>query len=113
MEGVAEVTVEQEYVNKEEKAIQAIYYFPLEEGTALTKLEAEVEGGGKVVGKVKNEEKAREVYHQTTARGQKVMVEEDVKVVDLVELKVGNLAPGVSCKVKVRSKYQSEHWNKA
>jgi len=30
-----------------------------------------------------------------------VMVEEDVKVVDLVELKVGNLTPGVRCKVKV------------
>lgn len=101
MEGVAEVTVDQEYVNKEEKAVQAIYYFPLEEGTALTKLEAEVEGRRKVVSKVKKEEKAREVYHQTTARGRTVMVEEDVKVVDLVELKVGTLAPGVGCKVSV------------
>ena len=48
MEGVAEVTMEQEYVNKEEKSIQVIFYFPLEEGTALTKLEAEVEGEGVV-----------------------------------------------------------------
>ena len=44
MEGVGEVSVVQDYVNREEKAIEVIYYFPVEEGAAVTKVEAEVEG---------------------------------------------------------------------
>ena len=59
VEGVAEVLVVQEYMNRGEKAVEdAFYFFPIEEGAALTKVEAVVEGR-KVVGRVKEKEVAR------------------------------------------------------
>ena len=78
MEGVAEVSVVQDYVNREEKAIEVIYYFPVEEGAAVTKVEAEVDGR-KVVGKVKEKETAREEYRNATSRGHTAVLVEEVK----------------------------------
>ena len=99
MEGVAEVSVVQDYVNREEKAIEVIYYFPIEEGAAVTKVEAEVEGR-KVVGKVKEKEKARQEYQQATSRGHTAVMVEEVKA-DILEMKVGRLAAGAGCRVSL------------
>ena len=82
MEGVAEVSVVQEYVNREEKAIEVIYFFPIEESAAVTKVEADVEGR-KVVMKVKEKKKAREEYRNATSRGRTAVL------IDTLELKVG------------------------
>ena len=101
MEGVAEVSVVQDYVNREEKAIEVIYYFPIEEGAAVTKVEAEVEGR-KVVGKVKEKEKARQEYQQATSRGHTAVMVEEVKA-DILEMKVGRLAAGAGCRVNLTS----------
>ena len=68
VEGVAEVLVVQDYVNREENAIEVIYFFPIEESAALTKVEAEVEGR-KVVGRVKEKEVAKEEYRDATCQG--------------------------------------------
>ena len=61
MEGLAEVSVVQEYVNVESKAIEVIYYFPIEESAVVTNVETVVEGR-RVVGKVKEKREAREEY---------------------------------------------------
>ena len=95
MEGVAEVSVVQEYVNREEKPIEVIYFFPIEESAAVTKVEADVEGR-KVVMKVKEKEKARKEYRKATARGRTALLGEEVKA-DILELKVGQLAAEAGC----------------
>ena len=99
MEGVAEVSVVQEYLNREEKAMEVIYFFPIEEGAALTKVEAEVEGR-KVVGRVKEKEKAKEEYRNATSRGHTAVLVEEVKA-DILEVRVGRLAAGAGCRVSL------------
>ena len=63
VEGLAEVSVVQEYVNRESMAIEVTYYFPIEESATVTKVEAEVEGR-RVVGKVKEAQEVREEYEK-------------------------------------------------
>ena len=99
LEGVAEVSVVQDYVNMEEKAIEVIYFFPIEEGAAVTKMEAEVEGR-KVMGKVMEKEKAREEYQEVTSEGRTAVLVEEVKA-DILEMKVGHLAAGAGCRVSL------------
>merc|ERR1719410_2060946 len=97
VEGLAEVSLVQEYVNVESKAIEVIYYFPIEESAVVTKVEAVVEGR-RVVGKVKEKQEAREKYRSAVAQGRTAMKVEEVKA-DILELKVGRLAAGAGCKV--------------
>ena len=99
VEGVAEVSVVQEYVNREQKAIEVIYYFPVEEGAAVTKVEAEVDGR-RVVGKVKERETARQEYQDAMRCGSTAVMAEEVKA-DIVELRVGRLGAGAVCKVSL------------
>ena len=99
VEGVAEVSVVQEYENREQKAIEVIYFFPVEEGAAVTKVEAEVDGK-RVVGQVKKRETARQEYQEAVRRGSTAIMAEEVKA-DIVELRVGRLAAGAVCKVRL------------
>ena len=99
VEGLAEASVVQEYMNRGEQAMEVIYYFPIEEGAALTKVEIEVEGR-KVVGKVKEKEEAKEEYRNATSRGHTAVMVEEVKA-DILEVKVGRLAAGSGCRVKL------------
>ena len=103
---MAEVSVVQEYVNREEKAIEVIYFFPIEESAALTKVEADVEGR-KVVGKVKEKEKAREEYRNATSKGRTAVLVEEVKA-DILELRVGRLAAGAGCRLSLTYLLEAE-----
>ena len=98
---MAEVCVVQEYVNKEQTAIEVIYFFPVEEGAAVTKVEAEVENR-KVVGKVKERGNARQEYQDAIRRGSTAIMVEEVKA-DIVELRVGRVGAGTVCKVRLDS----------
>ena len=97
VEGLAEVSVVQEYVNRESKEIEVIYYFPIEESAVVTNVEAVVEGR-RIVGKVKEKQEAREEYRNAMSQGRTAMMVEEVKA-DILELKVGRLAAGTGCKV--------------
>ena len=103
---MAEVSVVQEYVNREDKAIEVIYFFPIEESAALTKVEADVEGR-KVVGKVKEKEKAREEYRDATTRGRTAVLVEEVKA-DILEFRVGRLAAGAGCRLSLTYLLETE-----
>ena len=103
---MGEVSVVQDYVNREEKAIEVIYYFPVEEGAAVTKVEAEVDGR-KVVGKVKEKETAREEYRNATSRGHTAVLVEEVKA-DIVQMKIGRLAAGAGCRVSLTYLFEAE-----
>ena len=91
------MSVVQEYVNVESKAIEVIYYFPIEESAVVTNVETVVEGR-RVVGKVKEKREAREEYRSVVAQGRTAMKVEEVKA-DILELKVGRLAAGAGRKV--------------
>ena len=97
VEGLAEVSVVQGYMNMESKAIEVLYYFPIEESAVVTNVEAVVEGR-RVVGKVKEKQEARKEYRSAVAQGRTAMKVEEVKA-DILELKVGRLAAGSGCKV--------------
>ena len=91
------MSVVQEYMNVESKAIEVIYYFPIEESAVVTNVEAVVEGR-RVVGKVKEKQEGREEYRSAVAQGRTAMKVEEVKA-DILELKVGRLAAGAGRKV--------------
>ena len=100
------MSVVQEYVNMESKAIEVIYYFPIEESAVVTNVEAVVEGR-RVVGKVKEKQEAREEYRSAVAQGRTAMKVEEVKA-DILELKVGRLAAGAGCKVTLTYLLEAE-----
>ena len=111
MEGVAEVLVVQEYVNREENAIEVIYFFPIEESAALTMVEAEVEGR-KVVGRVKEKEAAKEEYRDATSQGYTAVLVEEVRA-DVLEFKVGRLPVKASCRVSLTYLLEADvEWSK-
>ena len=60
---IAEVAVEQEYVNRENKPIEVVYSFPVEESAAVNGFEAVIDGR-ELVAEVKEKEKARKEYEQ-------------------------------------------------
>ena len=57
---VAEVTVEQHYVNREANPIETIYMFPIEEEAAVIDFYAEVDGR-KIKTDVRKKEEAKQV----------------------------------------------------
>jgi len=60
---VAQVTVEQKYVNRESRPIETVYFFPVEESSAVVDFEAEIDGRD-IKTTVKRKEEARHDYDQ-------------------------------------------------
>ena len=98
-EGLAEVSVVQEYVNREFTTIEVTFYFPIEESATVTMTKVEVEGR-RVVDKVKEAQEAREEYKKAISQGRTAVMMEEVKA-DILKLKVGRLASGARCKVRL------------
>ena len=57
------MTVEQKYVNRENRPIETVYMFPVEEESAVVELEAEIDGRT-IKTEVKKREEAKEDYNQ-------------------------------------------------
>jgi len=96
---VAEVNIEQRYVNRENQPIEAIYKFPLDEGAAVCSFTAEVDGR-KIQGVVKETEEARTDYETAISSGQTAFLVEE-KLPDVFKAKVGNLAAGSGAKIQL------------
>ena len=60
---VAQVTVEQKYINRENRPIETVYFFPVEEESAVVELEAEIDGRT-IKTEVKKREEANQEYNQ-------------------------------------------------
>nr|CAH0110060.1 unnamed protein product [Daphnia galeata] len=101
---VAEVTIEQRYINKENQPIEAVYLFPLDEGAGVCKFTAEVDGRV-IEGVVKEKAEAKTDYDEALKSGHSAfLVEEklpDVFKVDNCHAKVGNLAAGSGAKIRL------------
>ncbi|XP_019630404.1 PREDICTED: von Willebrand factor A domain-containing protein 5A-like [Branchiostoma belcheri] len=103
---VSNVTSSLEYQNEKDNPVEAVFVFPLDESSAVYKFEALIEGR-RVIGKVKEKQKAREEYDDAIASGEGAfLLEEDDRAGDVFKCSVGNLPPKTSA--TVRLSYVSE-----
>lgn len=88
----ARVSVAQRFVNQEDKPIEAVYVFPLDEGAAVCGFEAVIDGT-LVVGEVKEREEAFRAYDDAMERGDGAYLLDEERP-DVFQASVGNLPPG-------------------
>lgn len=89
---IAQVEVEQEFVNKEAGPIECIFFFPVEEEAAVINFTAELEGKT-IKTEVKEMEEARNEYDSAVTNKITAFLLEETKQ-DVFEIKVGYLSPG-------------------
>jgi Ca-activated chloride channel family protein len=95
----ARVRVSQRFRNNDEKAIEAVYKFPLPEGAAICGFSANIDG--KVVtGQVEEREKAFEEYDNALAEGHGGYLLDEERP-NIFTLSVGNLKPGSEAGIQV------------
>ncbi|TRY77470.1 hypothetical protein TCAL_10676 [Tigriopus californicus] len=97
---VAQVTVEQEYLNVENRPIEALYLFPVEEEAAVIDFEAKVDGRT-ITTHVKEKDQARQDYQEAIANQQTAFLLEETKP-DVFQIKVGHLKPGAQASVAIK-----------
>ncbi|MBK9668339.1 MAG: VWA domain-containing protein [Gammaproteobacteria bacterium] len=88
----ARVSVRQRYINTEQSPIEAVYSFPLEEGSAVCELIVEI-GGRKLLGRIEEREKAFEQYDEAMAAGNGAFLADQDRP-NIFTMSVGNLLPG-------------------
>ncbi len=98
------VTVTQRYRNQEDKPIEAVYVFPLDEGAAVSGFSAFVDGV-EIVGEVREREEAFERYDDALAEGHGGFLLDQERP-DVFTARVGNLLPGKEA--LVRTSYVAE-----
>ncbi|KAM4808391.1 LOW QUALITY PROTEIN: von Willebrand factor A domain-containing protein 5A-like [Rhinophrynus dorsalis] len=96
---VADVSATLKYKNVEEKAVEAIFVFPLDEDSAVYSFEATVDGQ-KIVADLQEKEQAHKTYDEAISKGQEAfLLEEDKSSGDIFSCNVGNLSPGQEAEV--------------
>ena len=97
---VAEVRVTQNYVNRENRLIEAEYMFPLDSRAAVCGFEATI-ADRKVVGVAKEKKEAKKEYDAAIRRGDGAYLLEQEKS-DIFRAKVGNVPPGESVGIHIK-----------
>ena len=93
------VTVSQRFRNAEDRPIEAVYVFPLDEGAAVCGFEALIDGA-RVVGRVKEREEAFAAYDDALAAGHGAYLLDEERP-DVFTASIGNLPPGREALVRV------------
>ena len=92
--------ITQTFCNEEESPIEAEYSFPITDNTAIQGLEIELDNGRVLTAKIEEKEEAKEKYEDQMASGHRAfMGQMDATRPDKFVLSIGNLPPGVGCKV--------------
>jgi Ca-activated chloride channel family protein len=86
------LVLSQRFRNDERHPIEAVYKFPLEEGSAVCAFEVEIDGR-RVVGRVEEREKAFETYDEALSAGHGAYLLDEERA-DVFTVSVGNLPPG-------------------
>ncbi|XP_077579482.1 von Willebrand factor A domain-containing protein 5A-like isoform X2 [Stigmatopora nigra] len=98
---VAVVVSTLHYENKEDKAIEAIFVFPLPGDAAVCQFSAKI-GQTEIVAEVKEKQEAREEYDDALSSGQQAfLLEESNQSPDIFSLSVGSLPPGESASIRL------------
>ncbi|XP_073467440.1 von Willebrand factor A domain-containing protein 5A-like [Aquarana catesbeiana] len=96
---VADVSATLKYKNKEKKAVEAVFVFPMDEDSAVYSFEATIEGK-KIVADLQEKKKAHKTYYEAISRGEQAfLLEEDESSADIFSCSVGNLPPGQEAEV--------------
>ena len=93
------VTVTQRYRNQEEKPIEAVYVFPLDEKAAVCGFAALVDGV-EVLSEVKEREEAFEEYDDAVSEGHGAYLLDQERG-DVFTARIGNLPPGKEALVRI------------
>jgi hypothetical protein len=86
------LVLSQRFRNDEDRPIEAVYRFPLDEGSAVCGFEVEIDGR-RIVGRVEEREKAFEAYDEALAAGHGAYLLDEERP-DVFTASVGNLPPG-------------------
>jgi hypothetical protein len=86
------VVLSQRFRNDEDRPIEAVYKFPLDEGAAVCGFEVEIDGR-RITGRVEEREKAFETYDEAMAKGHGAYLLDEERP-DVFTVSVGNLPPG-------------------
>lgn len=98
----AHVVASMKYRNNEEKPIEAIYIFPLDEDAAVCGFQAIIDGRT-IVAEVQDEEEALGTYEDALSSGQSAfLLEESDESSDMFQISVGNLPPKKEALVELR-----------
>lgn len=95
---MSEVAVEQAYRNAEDKAIEAVYTFPLPIDAVLLDIHVEI-GGRRLRGSIVRIDQARETYEAAVEDGDGAFMLEQAEP-GLFTLNAGNLRPGESARIR-------------
>ncbi|KAM3937489.1 von Willebrand factor A domain-containing protein 5A-like isoform 2-T3 [Leptodactylus fuscus] len=99
---VADVSASLKYKNVEEKAVEAVFVFPMDEDSAVYNFEAIIEGKT-IVADLQEKKEARKTYDEAISQGQQAfLLEEDESSADVFSCNVGNLPPGQEAVVTLK-----------
>ncbi|XP_029699262.1 von Willebrand factor A domain-containing protein 5A-like isoform X2 [Takifugu rubripes] len=98
---VASVVSTLNYENSEDKAVEAVFVFPLPGDAAVCHFSATV-GQKEIVAEVKEKQQAHEEYDDALSSGQQAfLLEESDETPDIFSLRVGSLPPGQSASIRL------------
>ncbi|SPD74802.1 hypothetical protein PITCH_A350011 [uncultured Desulfobacterium sp.] len=95
----AKINIFQRFTNQEDKAIEAVYKFPLPEGAAVCGFNAVIDGK-KIHGHVEERNKAFEIYDDALANGNGGYLLDEERP-NIFTLSVGNLNPNAEVMVEI------------
>lgn len=97
--GVAVTTVEQTFRNTENRAVEALYTFPVPKGASVSNFSMWI-GGKEMVGEVLEKKRAREIYdsYKQTRRDPGLLEQVDYKT---FEMRIFPIAPGADQRVRL------------
>ncbi|XP_065133590.1 von Willebrand factor A domain-containing protein 5A-like isoform X2 [Paramisgurnus dabryanus] len=98
---VATVTSTLQYVNEEERHLEALFVFPLPADAAVCHFSAKI-GDQEIVAEVQDRETARDQYDDAVSSGQQAfLLEESKESSDVFRLSVGCLSPGQNADITI------------
>src|SRR4051812_23142118 len=92
-------TIEQTFVNVEDRSIEAVYTFPLPESAAVCGFEV-IMGDRVLTGRIEEAEQAIEQYEEAISDGHGAFVMEQDRP-DVFTIRVGNLKPGQATTIRL------------
>ncbi|XP_042891440.1 von Willebrand factor A domain-containing protein 5A-like isoform X2 [Penaeus japonicus] len=98
---VAQVSSSLVYLNSHKDPLQVTYRVPVDEGAAVYKFEAHLDGRV-ITAHCMEKKKAEKVYKDAVEAGQTaVLAREDSRSSDVLDLRLGNLPPGTQAELKL------------
>ncbi|XP_056403305.1 von Willebrand factor A domain-containing protein 5A-like isoform X3 [Hyla sarda] len=99
---VADVSATLKYKNEEEKAVEAIFVFPMDQDSAVYAFKAKVEGKT-IIADLQEKKQAHQTYDDAICQGQQAfLLEENEDSSDIFTCSVGNLSPSQVAEVTIK-----------